>query len=77
MDRGYSLDRGKGQRKRGSRRGACPSCKKKGLPLFAIEDVAGGCLISRTCRYCSHLQIKKFTGVGSEFLIENHPPRGK
>jgi hypothetical protein len=92
MNRGYSLDRGKGQRKRQPRRAECPTCHKRGLGIFKVEPSPTGAVITRTCRYCQHIQFKTYLknvqteatlgadkGAArfSEYVITNYPPKKK
>lgn len=52
VDRGYSLNRGKGQKRYSSPRGICPTCNKKGLSTWKVLRLPGAELMVRDCRYC-------------------------
>lgn len=75
MNRGYSLDRGKGQRKRQPTRHRCPNCAKRGLGPFNVEETRGRAVITRTCRYCMHLQFKTYI-ADRAFVVTDVFPKG-
>jgi len=66
MNRGYSLDRGKGIRRRGTRRGVCSNCNRRGMGTEHVIVAAGVARVVRQCRYCSHAEVRRTLRYASE-----------
>lgn len=62
MNRGYRLNRGKGQKRRGVKRGLCPRCGKRGMGVEHAAVILGRAALRRDCRYCAHT-IRRYVGL--------------
>lgn len=56
MNRGYSLDRGRGIKRRGQARPACPKCGKRGMGPPVTVVFVGVLYTTKRCRYCQHTE---------------------
>ncbi len=58
MERGYTLNRGRGQQRKQIKRGMCPKCDKLGVGPWKATNL-GFCI--RECRYCHQVWNDRLT----------------
>jgi len=58
INRGYNLNRGKGLRRNGSKRGECPKCGKRGMTQRRPLPSGIRAALESHCQFCGHSAVE-------------------